>query len=85
MHVKYGSDACQPALQRKNPFWQAMPVACRPKEKTLSHAWWGAGIAAPRGNKNAQKHGHYTREAIARRRQLGELMRELRKLILKIE
>jgi hypothetical protein len=43
------------------------------------------GSGAPRGNKNAQKHGRYTREAIAQRRQLGELMRQSRKLILKIE
>jgi hypothetical protein len=43
------------------------------------------GSGAPRGNKNAQKHGLYTGEAIAQRRQLGELMRQSRKLILKIE
>jgi hypothetical protein len=42
------------------------------------------GSGAPRGNKNARKHGLYTREAIAQRRQLGELMRQSRKLILKI-
>jgi uncharacterized protein YjcR len=44
-----------------------------------------AGSGAPRGNKNARKQGLYTREAIARRRQLGELMRQSRKLILEIE
>jgi hypothetical protein len=44
-----------------------------------------AGSGAPRGNKNARKHGRYTREAIAQRRQLGELMRRSRKLILEIE
>jgi hypothetical protein len=43
------------------------------------------GSGAPRGNKNAQKHGLYTGEAMAQRRQLGELMRQSRKLILKIE
>jgi uncharacterized protein YjcR len=42
------------------------------------------GSGAPRGNKNARKHGLYTREAMAQRRQLGELMRQSRKLILKI-
>jgi hypothetical protein len=42
------------------------------------------GSGAPRGNKNAQKHGLYTREAIAQRRRLGELMRQSRKLILTI-
>jgi hypothetical protein len=44
-----------------------------------------AGSGASRGNKNARKHGLYTREAIAQRRQLGELMRRSRKLILEIE
>ncbi|HEX7562110.1 MAG TPA: HGGxSTG domain-containing protein [Bradyrhizobium sp.] len=43
------------------------------------------GSGAPRGNKNAVKHGLYTREAIAQRRQLAELMRLSRKLLLKIE
>jgi glucans biosynthesis protein len=43
------------------------------------------GSGAPIGNKNAQKHGFYTREAIAQRRKLKELVRESRKLILKIE
>ena len=43
------------------------------------------GSGAPRGNKNAQKHGLYTREAMAQRRQLGELMRQSLKLISKIE
>jgi hypothetical protein len=40
-----------------------------------------AGSGPPRGNKNARKHGHYTREAMAQRRQIGELMRRSRKLI----
>lgn len=44
-----------------------------------------AGSGAPSGNKNAQKDGLYTREAISERRKLNELVRESRKLILKIE
>jgi hypothetical protein len=43
------------------------------------------GSGAPRGNRNAVKHGLYTREAIAERRQLAELMRKSRKLLLEIE
>jgi uncharacterized protein YjcR len=43
------------------------------------------GSGAPRGNKNAVKHGLYSREAIAQRRQLAELVRQSRKLLLKIE
>jgi uncharacterized protein YjcR len=43
------------------------------------------GSGAPRGNKNAFKHGFFTREAIAERRQLRELLRQSRHLLLKIE
>jgi uncharacterized protein YjcR len=43
------------------------------------------GSGAPRGNKNALKHGQYTREAIAERRLVCELMRQSRQLLLKIE
>jgi uncharacterized protein YjcR len=43
------------------------------------------GSGAPRGNKNALKHGLHTREAIDERRQLRALMRQSRMLIQKIE
>ena len=43
------------------------------------------GSGAPRGNKNALKHGRYTREAIAERGQIRELVRQTRKLILEIK
>ena len=43
------------------------------------------GSGAPRGNKNAVKHGLYTKEAKAQRRQISELMRQSRKLLLQIE
>jgi uncharacterized protein YjcR len=43
------------------------------------------GSGAPRGNKNALKHGFFTREAIAERRQLRQLIRQSRNLLLKIE
>jgi len=42
-------------------------------------------LRAPRCNKNAEKLGLFTREAIAQRRQLAELIRQSRQLILKIE
>lgn len=35
------------------------------------------GSGAPKGNRNALKHGIYTREAIAERRALSKLMREM--------
>ena len=43
------------------------------------------GSGAPRGNKNALKHGLYTRGAIEERRQLRALMRQSRMLIQDIE
>jgi hypothetical protein len=39
------------------------------------------GSGAPRGNKNALKFGLYTREAIAERKGLGNLLRQSRKLM----
>ncbi len=37
------------------------------------------GSGAPRGNKNALKHGRFTREAIAERGQVRDLVRQARK------
>ena len=41
----------------------------------------GGKAGAPRGNTNALKHGHYTRDAMNRRRYLRELMRKARETI----
>jgi hypothetical protein len=43
------------------------------------------GSGAPRANQNALKHGLYTREAIAERRRIRELLRQSRKLLLQVE
>jgi glucans biosynthesis protein len=43
-----------------------------------------AGSGAPHGNKNALKHGRYTREAIEERRRLRALLRQSRSLIQQI-
>jgi uncharacterized protein YjcR len=43
------------------------------------------GSGAPHGNKNALKHGRFTREAIAERAHIRELVRQARKLFLQIE
>jgi len=43
------------------------------------------GSGAPRGNKNALKHGLYTREAIAQRRQLRQLIRQSRNTLMKTQ
>jgi uncharacterized protein YjcR len=40
----------------------------------------GPSQGAPQGNKNALKHGGYTAEAIARRREIAELLRAMKAL-----
>jgi hypothetical protein len=40
----------------------------------------GSSPGAPMGNKNAFKHGRYTAEAVARRRELAALLRSMRAL-----
>ncbi|WGD56711.1 HGGxSTG domain-containing protein [Bradyrhizobium sp. CB1650] len=40
-----------------------------------------AGCGAPRGNRNARKHGLYTKDAIAERTQVQTLLDEARKLL----
>jgi hypothetical protein len=44
-----------------------------------------AGSGAPFGNKNALRHGHYTAEAITRRRGLAELIRQSRATLAELE
>ena len=52
--------------------------AVRGKERCRMHG--GAkGSGAPKGNKNALKHGHYTKEAIAERKQMSKFIREMKK------
>jgi hypothetical protein len=40
----------------------------------------GLSPGAPKGNRNALKHGRYTAEAIARRREVAALVRAMRAL-----
>jgi len=44
-----------------------------------------AGSGAPVGNKNALRHGRYTTEALSRRRQLSDLIRQSRAVIAQVE
>ncbi len=41
----------------------------------------GTSPGAPKGNKNALKHGRYTAEAIKRRREIAGLLKEARALV----
>jgi uncharacterized protein YjcR len=61
-----------------------MSPAVSGKKRCRMHGG-AAGSGAPRGNKNALKHGRFTREAIEQRRQLRAFMRQTRNLIQQIE
>jgi hypothetical protein len=53
-----------------------------PDEVNLAFMQGGAaGSAAPRANRNARKHGRFTRDALAERRQIQVLLGEARKLL----
>jgi hypothetical protein len=41
----------------------------------------GSSLGAPKGNKNAFKHGLHSAEAIAHRRRVGALLQAARKLV----
>ena len=43
------------------------------------------GSGAPKGNQNALKHGLYTKQAMAERRQLRTLIRQSQKLLQDID
>jgi hypothetical protein len=45
----------------------------------------GASPGAPIGNANARKHGQYTAEAIADRRELAALLRSMRRLVEEVD
>ena len=54
--------------------------------KTRCHMHGGAaGSGAPKGNRNALKHGLYTSEALADRKALSALIRHARKFAQSIE
>jgi hypothetical protein len=44
----------------------------------------GASTGAPKGNSNALKHGRYTAATIARRREIAELLRMSRQMIIQV-
>ena len=52
--------------------------AVRGKNRCRMHG--GAkGSGAPKGNKNALKYGHYTKEAITERKRMSAFIREMKK------
>jgi hypothetical protein len=53
--------------------------AAMPNGRCRMHG--GMSPGAPKGNKNAFKHGHYAAEAIATRREIAKLLRDARALV----
>jgi uncharacterized protein YjcR len=72
-----GTNASEPSLWSKNPQGRKLPGTCR------MHG--GAkGSGAPCGNRNALKHGVFTKESIERRATLREQIRQAQKLLKEI-
>jgi hypothetical protein len=58
-----------------------VPLAGGERQETPPHAWRSAGVRAPKANRSARKHGLFTGDAIAERRQIQALLGEARKLL----
>ena len=58
--------------------------AMRGKRRCRMHGG-ASGSGAPIGNKNALRHGHYSAEAIAWRRNLAELIRQSRATVAELD
>jgi uncharacterized protein YjcR len=54
--------------------------AVRGKKRCRMHGGT-PGSGAPSGNQNARKHGFFTRDALAERKQIRTLLREARKVL----
>jgi uncharacterized protein YjcR len=72
-------------LRRQNPLRRRLPLAGGARQGALPHARRRPGSGAPRANQNARKHGLFTRDAIAERRQIQALLGEARKLLDEME
>ena len=70
------------AKTRRGTLCQTSPVTG--KKRCRMHG--GAkGSGAPKGSKNALKHGYYTKENIAKRSEVHKLIKECRKLSQELE
>ena len=65
------------AMTRKGTACQA--PAIRGKQRCRMHG--GTSPGAPKGNRNALKHGYYTAEAIAHREEITALIRGSRRML----
>lgn len=74
-------------MRREDTTRKTLPIAGRKRKETVPHARLrGAeGSGAPKGNRNALKHGRYTKRAIEERRGLRRLIREAEKFLEEFE
>jgi hypothetical protein len=72
-HAKRITNALQPSMWGKDSEGHALPIAAMPNGRCRMHG--GKSPGAPKGNKNAWKHGRYSVEAITLRRLVQVLTR----------
>ncbi len=68
-------------MWRQDPFRRRVRLAGGARQEALPHARRRTGIRRARANQNARKHGLFTRDAVAERRQIQALLGEARKLL----
>ena len=68
--------APEPALRCPDPPGQLVPGAGSEGQETMPEHGGARGSGAQVGNRNALKHGHYTREVLEFKRSVRELLRE---------
>ena len=72
-------------MRSPDPEWKVMPIASGAGKRRCRMHGGAAESGAPIGNPNALRHGRYITHAIARRRQLSELIRTARVTLADIE
>jgi len=77
MQIKEDNRCLARTRKGKSTFCQARKVSG--KKRCRMHG--GIGDGAPKGNKNAFKHGKYSREVIAKRKNAVKLKREFMELL----
>ena len=76
-HAKQIAHAPEPTLWGTDAELVAVPIP-RDAERPLPDARRGLSPGAPKGNRNAFKHGRFTAEAVYRRRELSALLHAMR-------
>jgi hypothetical protein len=75
--------APESALRSSDAARQAVPIPAMGNGRCRMHG--GKSPGAPIGNTNARKHGRYSVEAVAKRRELAALIRSMRRLVEEVE